>query len=40
MFKVKHGLGSEVFESMFVINNNSTQLLLKHDFYVLKSNPE
>ena len=39
-FKVKHDLESEVFESMFVINNNSTQLCLKHDFHVPKIKTE
>ena len=40
MFKVKHCLVSEVFENMFVMNNNSTQLHSKSDFYKIKINTE
>ena len=35
-FEGKHGLSSEVFESMFVINNNSSQLHAKSYFSVAK----
>ena len=38
MFRVKHGLASEVFESMFVINNISTNYA--QNFCVLKVNTE
>ena len=37
MFKVKHGLVSEAFESKFVINDNFTKLRSKLDFCVPKS---
>lgn len=37
MFKVKHGLVSEAFERMFVINNNFTKFHSKFDFCVPKS---
>ena len=40
MFKVEHGFTSEVFESMFVINNKSTQPRSKSDFVVPKINTE
>ena len=40
MFKVKHGLTSEVFESTFVVNNDSAQLCSKSEFGVPKINTE
>ena len=40
MLKVKHGLVSKFFESMFVINNMSTKLHSKPDFCVSKINTE
>ena len=36
MFKVKHGLVSEAFERIFVINNNFTKFHSKFDFCVPK----
>ena len=36
MFQAKHGLASEVFESMFVINSHSAKLRSKSDFCVPK----
>ena len=40
MFKVKHGLTSEVFEIMFVINDNSAQFRSKSYCCVRKINTE
>ena len=34
MFKLKHGLTSEDFESMFIVKNNSTRLRSKRNFCV------
>ena len=38
MFQIKHGLMSEVFDRIFVANNNSAQLGSKTEFCVTKIN--